>query len=94
VTITSPLNKSTSSSAKALKVSGRIAPNKAGRVVVLYYVTKTGKLVKLTATKVSSKSTYVLSARLKRGTWRLVVMIGSSPGNTLGRSAVLTVKRT
>ena len=94
ITITSPLNKSTSSSAKALKVTGRVGPNKAGRVVVLYYVTKTGRLVRLTATKVSSKSAYVLTTALKRGTWRLVVVIGASPGNTSARSAVVTVKRT
>jgi hypothetical protein len=94
VTIRSPLNKSTSSSATALKITGRVGPNKAGRVVVLYYVTKTGKLVKITSTRLTTKSTYVLNARLKRGTWHLRILIGASPGNTRGSSSTLTVKRT
>ena len=94
ITITSPRNNSRSSAAKALTVSGRVAPSKGGRAVSLYYVTKTGRLVRLATAKVTAKSTYVLTTRLKRGTWRLVVVISASPGNTASRSAVLTVKRT
>ena len=93
IIIRSPLNKSTSSVAKALKVTGIVSPNKAGKVVVLYYVTKTGKLVKLTAGRLSAKSTFALSYRLKRGTWHLVVVIGRTPGNVPSSSKKLTVKR-
>ena len=94
IAIRSPLNKSTSSSSVALQITGRVAPNKAGRLVVLYYVTKTGRLVKLTTAKLSSKSMYVFTTHLKRGTWHLRVVIGASPGNTAASSSTLTVKRT
>jgi hypothetical protein len=94
VRIWSPLNRSTSSSASVLRVTGKVAPNKAGRVVVLYYVTRTHRLVKLTASRLSARSTFVLRYRLKRGTWHLRVVIGRSPGNVYGSSPTLTVRRT
>jgi hypothetical protein len=94
VRIASPANKSAGSAATVLTVTGRVAPNKAGRVVTLYYVTSKGRLVKVATAKLSSRSTYRLTARLKRGTWHLRVVIAATPGNTAGRSVTLTVKRT
>jgi hypothetical protein len=94
ISVSSPLNRSTSSSSLPLKVKGHVAPNKAGKVVTLYYVNSRGRLIKLASTKLSSKSTYLFSVALKRGTWHLRVLIAATTGNTSGRSANVTVKRT
>lgn len=93
VKVTSPANNTKSSASAPLAIKGSVTPNKSGNRVTLYYVTSTGKLIALASTKLTSSSTYAFSVKLGKGTWHLRVAIGATPGNTGGRSPVLTVSR-
>lgn len=93
VVITSPKNKSASSATTKLKLTGTVSPTEAGKTVTLYSVSKSGKLTKLAAAKLSSKSAFTFLVALKRGTWHLQVVAPAVAGNMSGRSATWTVRR-
>jgi len=93
VRIVSPKAGSTGPAGTAFVVTGTVSPNKAGKTARLYYLDASRHLHLLKSARLSSKSGFRFSVTLRHGTWRLVVLIGATTGNTAGRSTTTKVTR-
>ena len=88
VVVASPTSGAVSAASTPLAVAGSVSPNKAGRVLALYY----GSTL-LGRSTVLSNGTYRITARLAAGNYRLVVRIAATPGNLAGASPAFIVSR-
>jgi len=94
ISITSPVNNSTTFAGSPLVIRGGVSPNKAGHVVTLYRVNANGSRTMLKQVRLSRSSTYALTLpSTPRGTFRFQVGILATLNNAAGYSGVLTAKR-
>jgi hypothetical protein len=92
VTITAPAAGSTSGSATTLVVRGKVSPNKAGRTIGVYKLTRSG-YVGIASTTVRSDGTYGVNVRLPRGDYYIRTGVAAYGGNATGYSAPLLIHR-
>ena len=92
VTLTSPINGSTTSARNPLIVTGGTTPNKHGNRITLYRWNGSFWAAVQNVT-VASNGTYRFSYTFGRGNWTLKVGIGRTTGNFVGYSPAIGVHR-
>ena len=78
-----------SSTAEAVTIYGRVAPNKSGETVRLVGIDRSGRVHHLGHDFLNARSRYRFHRSLPDPSWRLQVRIGATGGNGPGRSSYL-----